>query len=88
MLLEHRADVDAKAEYGGTALHRAAEKGHEAAVRVLLEHRVDADAKDNSGETALHRAARGGHNAVVRLLEPRTKSQRYSQQRIMDYSKI
>jgi ankyrin repeat protein len=46
VLLEYRADVDAKDEYGWTALHRAAWNGHEAAVRLLLEHQTDFDAKD------------------------------------------
>jgi ankyrin repeat protein len=35
VLLEYRADVDAKDEYGRTALHRAAGKGHNAVVPLL-----------------------------------------------------
>jgi ankyrin repeat protein len=74
VLLEYRADVNAKDEYGRTALHRAAGNGHKATVQILREHRADVDAKDKSRGTALHRAAGKGHDAVVRLLEPRTKS--------------
>jgi ankyrin repeat protein len=47
----------------------AAEKGHEAVVRLLLEAKADVDAKIESyGETALQLAAEEGHEAVVRLL--------------------
>jgi ankyrin repeat protein len=37
-------DIDAKDDDGPTTLHRAAENGHEAEVRLLLEHKVDVDA--------------------------------------------
>jgi hypothetical protein len=68
LLLEQKADVDAKDTSGRTALSRAAEMGHEAVVRLLLEQKADVDAKDTSGRTALSRAAEMGHEAVVRLL--------------------
>jgi hypothetical protein len=69
LLLEQKADVEAKAADGETALHGAARNGHEAVVRLLLlEKEVDVDVKDNDGITALHRAAWSGHEAVVRLL--------------------
>jgi ankyrin repeat protein len=71
-LLEHKADVDAKAYGDGrTALHVAAESGHEAVVRVLLEHKADVDARASGKRTALYVAARNGYEAVVRLLETR-----------------
>jgi ankyrin repeat protein len=53
---------------GRTALSWAAERGHEAVVRLLLEKGADVEAKTTFGETALPIAARGGHEAVVRLL--------------------
>jgi ankyrin repeat domain-containing protein 50 len=69
LLLEAKADVDAKDSFGRrTALHWAAENGHEAVVRLLLEVKADVDAKDIERGTALHRAALNGHEAVVRLL--------------------
>ena len=37
LLLEAKANVDAKANDGRTALHWAAENGHEAVVKLLLE---------------------------------------------------
>ena len=50
----------------------AAEKGHEAVVRLLIErHDVDIDAKDSKGNTPLSVAAENGHKAVVQLLKDR-----------------
>jgi ankyrin repeat protein len=68
LLLEHKADVNVKADDGGTSLYRAAGNGHEAVVRLLVEHKADVDAKAYKGRTALHQAAESGHEAVVRLL--------------------
>jgi hypothetical protein len=62
------ADGGYKDESGGTALHSAAEHGHEAAVGLLLGRNAEVDVKDSNGQTALHRAAVKGHAAVVRLL--------------------
>jgi ankyrin repeat protein len=44
MLLKYVVDVDVKDDER-TALHWAAENGHEAEVRLLLKHKVDVDAK-------------------------------------------
>src|SRR2546429_549863 len=41
LLLESKADVNAKEAYGGTALHWAAWSGREAVVQMLLEHKAD-----------------------------------------------
>ena len=51
-----------------TALHSAAENGHEEVVSLLLEASADKDAAISHGTTALHFAAGGGHVRVVRLL--------------------
>jgi ankyrin repeat protein len=56
-----------------TALHWAAEEGHEAVVRLLLEHKADVDAKNEDGETALLMATKKGHEVVVRLLQSATQ---------------
>lgn len=52
---------------GQTALHYAAESGHEVMVRRLLDHGV-ADCADTSGRWAIHHAAAKGHESVIRQL--------------------
>jgi ankyrin repeat protein len=54
LLLEHKADVDAKDAWdGGTAFHGATGGGHEAVARLLLEYKADVDIKHKTGDTAL-----------------------------------
>ena len=56
-------------DYGRTPLSWAAEKGHEAVVKLLLEKGADVESKDRHyGQTPLSWAARSGHEAVVKLL--------------------
>ncbi|KAH0547754.1 hypothetical protein FGG08_000011 [Glutinoglossum americanum] len=54
--------------YGQTPLSQAAERGHEAVVKLLLERGAELESKSNSGQTPLSRAAERGHEAVVKLL--------------------
>jgi hypothetical protein len=68
LLLEKRADVEAKVNNGTTALHWAAAGGHDTVARLLLEKGADVKAKNNNGTTALHLAAARGHDTMVRLL--------------------
>ena len=54
---------------GRTPLWWAAERGHEAVVKLLLETgKANADSKDKDGRTPLSWAAASGHEAVVKLL--------------------
>jgi hypothetical protein len=50
------------------ALHNAAERGHEAVVRLLLEHDADIEAKNPLGTTALHDAADYGYAEALKTL--------------------
>ena len=61
---------DPRAQHRGwTALHAAAGKGHDAAVRLLLEHSADANAREAGDNTLpLHWAAARRHAATVRAL--------------------
>lgn len=68
LLLEAKANVDAKANDGRTALHWAAENRHEAVVKLLLEKGAELESKDQDGQTALSCAEGKGHKAVVKLL--------------------
>ncbi|KAF8421814.1 ankyrin repeat-containing domain protein [Tirmania nivea] len=61
--------ADLHDDTGRSPLSWAAQKGHEAVVRLLLERNdVNVDAKDNRGRTPFSWAAGGGHEAIVRLL--------------------
>jgi len=49
-------------------LHIAADKGHEACVRVLIAAKADLAYADKYGKTALHWVARCGHALTCRVL--------------------
>lgn len=68
MVLSCGADVDARGEYGETALHNAASGGAAEVAEVLLGHGADVRAKDKYGETALHKVASGCAAEVVEVL--------------------
>ena len=69
-LLKNRYSPDLQDSDRRTPLSWAAERGHEAVVKLLLEtDKVDVDSKDNyDGRTPLSWAAERGHEAVVKLL--------------------
>ncbi|KAH8730688.1 ankyrin repeat-containing domain protein, partial [Phaeosphaeriaceae sp. PMI808] len=69
-LLSSGLSPDLTDSYGRTSLSWAAEKGHEAVVKLLIDTgKVDVDSKDfKYGQTPLSRAAEKGHEAVVKLL--------------------
>jgi len=56
MLVDLSESLDAKDNAGQTALHHAAEKGHEAITRLLLQRGANKMAKDNDGIIALQLA--------------------------------
>ena len=68
LLIEARAEVDARTSGGAAALHRAAVAGHERICAILLRAGADAMAQDSDGETPLHKAAMRGHVDVARTL--------------------
>ncbi|ARU62771.1 hypothetical protein CBW65_18695 [Tumebacillus avium] len=61
-------DVDARGEYGETALIAAAYKGHLQMVEYLLQAGADPDAKDDTWMTALRGATANGHLDIVKIL--------------------
>ena len=67
LLMDYKADVNARKKYGDTPLHYAAH-GHKDVVELLLANKADVNAKDNIGYTPLHEAARNGCKDVVELL--------------------
>lgn len=69
LLQVNDVDLDAGDEYGATALHHAAIKGHLKIVRLLLAHGADLQLKDTTGRTPLMAATEQGQTAVVELLK-------------------
>lgn len=51
-----------------TALHKAAEYGHDCMIKLLLERDVDKETRTATGSTALHLAATRGRTSVVQIL--------------------
>ena len=70
-LLANGAGVNQRDNFGFTALHLAASRGHEAvATRLIIELGADINQQSRPGMAALHCAAMNGHEAVVaRLIE-------------------
>ena len=67
--LDKGVDVNAKTQYGATALSYASDKGHTEVVRLLLERGADPNVRDTFyGATPMSWAAPKGHVEVVRLL--------------------
>ena len=68
-LIANGADVNARTQYGNSALHLAASGGHENAAKWILAASADVNARCNfDGATPLHRAVQQGHAALVSLL--------------------
>jgi ankyrin repeat protein len=53
-LLSDGADIEAKDNYGATALYWASENGHVQVAKTLLDHGADIEAEDTHGNTPLH----------------------------------
>ena len=74
LLLDRRADVNARSNCDDTALHFAAREGHLAATELLLAGGADASARTRFGATAMDHARRNENReweAVVALLASR-----------------
>jgi outer membrane protein assembly factor BamB len=68
-LLDKGVDVNAKTDYGATALHFAADKGHVEIVKVLLKHKADVNAKDTFyNARPLAWAVMRSHVEVIKVL--------------------
>jgi ankyrin repeat protein len=68
ILIEHGADVTAKAVNGWTPLHEASKRGHIDVAGFLVEHGTDAISRDKGGRTPLHIASAYGHVDLSRFL--------------------
>ncbi|XP_038068775.1 E3 ubiquitin-protein ligase mind-bomb-like [Patiria miniata] len=63
-----RGQRDVGTAWGAVPLHAAAERSHEAVVRLLLTNGADMNAQTSYGDTPLHLAAYRGNYAIVRCL--------------------
>ena len=69
LLARTDVQVNARGQYGRTALIGAASIGHEAVIKLLLDHKeVEVNAQDEEGNTALIRAAEEDHDTIVKHL--------------------
>ena len=72
LLLDHGAEVDARAEDGGTALESAAALENEEIVRLLLEKGANPNGNPTSSveicDTPLHVAVRTGNRTIVNMM--------------------
>jgi ankyrin repeat protein len=66
-LLDNGANINAKDEYGNTALILAAHKGHTEIVKLLMDSGADVNAKNIFSNTPLMVASWRGHPEVVKL---------------------
>jgi hypothetical protein len=67
--LDKGTDVNAKTQYGATALSYACDKGHVEVVKLLVERGADVNLKDTFyGEVPIGWAADRGHTEVVKVL--------------------
>jgi len=68
LLLDSKAQVNARGLREETPLHMAMYDGHREVAEVLLAGQADVNAQNTAGETPLHVAARKGHRELVALL--------------------
>ena len=64
----NQENLDTPDSFGWTALHRAAENGHEPIVQFLMDKGCDVNLAATFGGTPLHRAAKNGHARIAALL--------------------
>eukprot|EP00281_Chroomonas_sp_CCMP1168_P024088 CAMPEP_0206231198 /NCGR_PEP_ID=MMETSP0047_2-20121206/10702_1 /ASSEMBLY_ACC=CAM_ASM_000192 /TAXON_ID=195065 /ORGANISM="Chroomonas mesostigmatica_cf, Strain CCMP1168" /LENGTH=187 /DNA_ID=CAMNT_0053654747 /DNA_START=38 /DNA_END=601 /DNA_ORIENTATION=- len=78
LLIDSKADLEAKDVLGGTALHTACAsvepinellpKGFDKIVKMLIDAQADVNSLDKLGQTPLHRACLRGNTEAVKLL--------------------
>lgn len=66
--LQQGASIEAKEQFGDTALNQAAENGHLEVVKRLIEAGADINNKGGADKTPIKNAAFAGHVDIVRLL--------------------
>ncbi|GMH45545.1 hypothetical protein BSKO_13502 [Bryopsis sp. KO-2023] len=67
-LIRRGADVNARNDFGGTALHYAALHNHVSILRLLMAEHADVNVQDSSGLTALYLASFQGQTGAIGFL--------------------
>lgn len=68
LLVDNKAEVNARTNGGATPLYRAAMMGRDHIVELLINAGASATIQDDDGNTPLHRAAVNGHLNVAKIL--------------------
>ena len=68
LLIDHRADIEAKDWTGFTPLHCAAQEGHLATARLLVTRGARTDAATEQGVMPIHMAAQWNRHQVLEFL--------------------
>ena len=75
---QFRARLNARNEWGDTALHLAAEAGNSEICHMLKAAGASVTVRNNRGETCLHRSSVGGHVEACRTIVGRSGGSRVS----------
>ncbi|KAK3644149.1 hypothetical protein LTR56_004157 [Elasticomyces elasticus] len=68
LLVDRKANVNARCECHGNPLCAASSEGHETIAQLLLDNKADVNAHPGEHNSALHAASYEGHEAVIQLL--------------------
>lgn len=88
ILLEKKADANAKIKQGETPLMMASAKGHASCVQLLLDNGADPDAEDKNGMSAVKKASRWGHTECVKALLPKIKEDARQKKHCLLFAKL
>ena len=70
LLLDRKADPNARTDTGQTPLHLAAATGQPRVARLLIERGADPKSKDKHGKTPIFYASRNKHPITTEALQP------------------
>jgi ankyrin repeat protein len=68
LLIDHKADVNAKDNYGTSAPHEAASEGQLGCMKLLVQNGADMNCQSGNGWTPLMISAKNGHSTVAQYL--------------------